>query len=133
MRSLSKNLSFIVLCVLFIAVDGYADERSFFNFGFKFGHTFGDDGGFTVGTEISYTTLSEKFGRGILIDYDVCQGRSKLHLGAELMAAGVGVSIGPTLAGQYNQTVWGYTATFFWGFVSLSLLQLYIYPEFAVS
>ena len=109
----------IPLFLLLAAGNSHAQESwNFLNVGFKFSHTVGEGGGFTPGIEVSYTMLGKQFGGGILFSADVCNGRSKVHIGVEGLAGGAGVSIGPTWINASGNTAAGYTLTFFGGLLA---------------
>ncbi len=94
----ARFLVAIVLCVLLRPPAALSEDAYFLNPGFKFGHTFGENAGFTIGIEVSYTKLAtrEKGGiYGVVASMDYCRNanRFKFHLGGEYLV----VDVGPTL------------------------------------
>jgi len=65
-------------------------ERIWFNPGVKLGYTFGENGGFTWGYELSITFQQEKvissekipYFTGLVVDIDYCKDITKMHLPA---------------------------------------------------
>ena len=101
-------------------------QRIWLNPGVKVAYTFGEDGGFTVGPEVSVVWETEKNLIGVLVDVDHCQRarRMKLHVGIEAMGfpfpkAPVGLSAGPTIIWQDSKTAYGVTVT---GYTGLGLI-----------
>ena len=90
----------LVFLIVMVPTDSRAGDGYYLNPGFRFGHTFGSAGGFTVGFEISYTTFVESNGLtyGVLASIDYCQnaGRLRYHVAAEYLA----VAVGPTLIAE---------------------------------
>lgn len=113
--------------LLFLALGNLHAQQTwnFLNVGFKFSHTVGEGGGFTPGVEVSYTVAGREIGGGILLSGDVCNGRSKIHIGVEGFTRGVGISIGPTWISEHEKTGIGYTLTVYGGFL--------IYPFYSYT
>lgn len=97
------------------------------NPGIKLGYTFGPQGGFTYGFEVSYTSTAAVDGviRGAVVDLEQCKDLTMLHLGVEWTDIGhggnaipwPGVCIGPS---------------FLWGNEEKGELALSIIPYFGV-
>src|SRR5213593_4935792 len=69
----SYNLIFVFfLSALLFQAEALSEDQYFLNPGLKFGHTFGENGGYTVGFEISYTRYSSQ-SYGILASIDYCR------------------------------------------------------------
>ncbi|MDB5032913.1 MAG: hypothetical protein JWQ98_154 [Chlorobi bacterium] len=104
-------------------------QAIFVNPGVKLGYTFGDKGGFTVGGEISVTTLpvNASYFLGGLVGLDYCFGahRTKAHLGLEAGALGVGVDVGPSWVSQVGKSDMGITISPFIGLV--------LYPYYSTT
>jgi len=89
---------------------------TYINPGLKLGYTFGENGGFTAGIEISYTWANTNLAWGVLSSADWCNGLLKIHLGLEA-ARGVGISIGPSITKKIDTIDYGITVTPFAGFI----------------
>jgi hypothetical protein len=108
------------------------DERVWFNPGVKCGYTFGDNGGFTWGYEMSITYQQTRtFGYknypyyiGVVLDIDFCKDMTKIHLGAEL-ASLAGLCIGPTWITENGKTDLGFSITPYTG--------LFLYPYYSFT
>jgi len=90
---------------------------TYINPGIKLGYTFGENGGFTAGVEISYTWVNENLSFGIVTSADVCKKLLKFHLGTEASTRGIGVCVGPSLTKNNDTTDYGLTFTTFFGLV----------------
>ncbi len=86
-------------------------ENIFINPGVKFGYTFGQNGGFTWGLELSLTSFDTFDGvsYGAVIDVDFWNGRRKIHLGAEMSYIYAGLCVGPTWITENGKTNAGYS------------------------
>jgi hypothetical protein len=102
--------TFIAACVMMLfitAEESSASAQSWFTIGPKLGYTFGKDGGFAGGLEVSYFPNNSNLNNsitGLLIGFTcdltlLTHGRALLHVGAEgLIGAGLaGLDFGPTL------------------------------------
>ena len=89
--------------------DLLAQEGYYLNPGIKFGHTFGENGGVTMGVEISYTKVGDGELYGILASIDYCREarRVRYHVGGEYFA----VALGPTLIVENGVVDWGINVT----------------------
>ena len=92
--------------------------------GMKLGHTFGENGGFTWGFEVSITSFTHPPYYGGVVDIDFCKERTKLHIGfqASLIA---GASIGPTWIWEDRQQDVGFSVIPFAG--------VFLYPYYAYT
>jgi len=89
----------IGLIILFVSIQSFCQsEIIFVNPGLKVGYTFGANGGFTFGYEVSIVAinLSNESRYGIVYDYDTFGVNSKHHIGIEYMYQAGGIDIGPT-------------------------------------
>jgi len=108
------------------------DERIWFNPGMKIGYTFGENGGFTWGYEMSITYQQAKtignikipYYTGLVIDIDYCNDIKKIHLGAEF-ASVAGICIGPTWITENGKTEVGFSIIPYTG--------LFLYPYYSFT
>ena len=96
--------SIVLMALTLLALPAYAQREGelVISPGIKIGSSSGDEGGFTVGFEVSLTqgiSNGEIYHYvGIVFDYDYAVGgRHKIHIGAETGIPFAGMEIGPTL------------------------------------
>jgi len=124
----SRSALFFVLAEIGFATLIHAQNATtFLNPGIKLGYTFGDNGGFTYGAEISYVWMirpehSSGAGASIgpVLDIDFLPRMSRIHLGIETAYAvgglvAVGVCGGPTILFKDGDDYWGYSVIPFIG------------------
>ncbi|HAD80948.1 MAG: hypothetical protein A2509_12425 [Candidatus Edwardsbacteria bacterium RIFOXYD12_FULL_50_11] len=92
---------FILLIMIIFANRGAADEGRYISPGIKFGYTFGEGGGVTVGAEVSYIVWYNNLAHAAVLNLDICGNEDKLkfnkiHLGYQI-SRGVGIEAGPTM------------------------------------
>ncbi len=93
------------------------------NPGIKLGHTFGENGGFTWGLEVSLTSGDGPWFGGV-VDIDFCKERTKFHIGFQgSMIAGA--SLGPTFIVEKGETDVGISVVPFAGAI--------LYPYYAFT
>ncbi len=113
----------LILLVLFIGSfvgRAYADDR-FISPGIKFGYTFGEGGGVTVGAEVSYIVWYNNLAHAVVLNLDICGNEDKLkfnkmHLGYQI-SRGVGVEAGPTMFWTDKGVYFGASVTPFAGII----------------
>lgn len=97
----------------------------FLNPGIKLGYTYGENGGFTYGFELSVTSnvLPDEptLCYGVVFDIDFNKHWTKIHFGAEGNLITLGLDIGPTLLIQNGTTTLGFSIIPYCG----ALLYLY--------
>lgn len=103
----------------------------YINPGVKIGYSFGDQGGFTYGLELSitssFTSSFSPFWGGIVINTYQCKGRNSTHFGAQTSYFGFGMEVGPTYVNDNGRQYSGYTITTFGGFI---IIPYYTYSGF---
>lgn len=111
-----KNL--IALMLIFVSLQNISiAQKTFINPGVKLGYQFGENGGFSLGFEISFTFLAKDGAiYGVLFDLDKYQRRWHYHFGLEFWTHFAGVEIGPTFCGG-NISDWGFGTTVYSGAV----------------
>jgi len=97
-----------------------ADER-FISPGIKFGYTFGENGGITIGAEVSYIIWYKHAANAVVLNFDICGNEdklqfTKLHLGYQVSSV-VGIEAGPTIIWKDGVTSYGMSITPFAGFI----------------
>jgi len=109
-----NHIIFVFLILISFTATGYTQE-TYLNPGLKFGHTFGDKGGYTIGFEISYTWFIHEKGYGAFIGIDYCAKakRIRYNVGAEYLF----LAIGPTLIVEENSRDVGLNVTPFAGLI----------------
>ncbi len=127
-----KFLGYLMLLTYIFSWEVYSKEKNIFlNPGVRLSYTFGKNGGFTTGFEISctYLDLESPIIWGILISVDSRRSFNKIHLGVEVVSPRItrtiGISIGPTMTKDNNITDYGFTSTVFGGVI--------IYPFYAYT
>lgn len=113
----------LILLVLFIGsfvCRANADDR-FISPGIKFGYTFGEGGGITIGAEVSYIIWYKHAANAVVLNYDICGNEdklqfNKLHLGYQVSSV-VGIEAGPTIIWQDGVTSYGMSITPFAGLI----------------
>jgi hypothetical protein len=121
MESFLKKLSSAIVVCFLVVLSSLTYGQSFFNPGVKFSHTFGEQGGYTFGVELSYTFASHELAGlvGLVFSQDVCfsANRRKAHFGVEYIPVPpfVGLQIGPTFLKEDNVSSVGFTTTLFSG------------------
>ncbi len=113
----------VVLMMLVYTPNVYAAEpRVYLNPGFKLGYTFGEHGGFTGGLEVSVTTNfndnSSAVLGGAVLGVDFCKDWTRLHVGIEASAIGVGCDIGPSLLFRNDSVSVGFSFIPFIGIIA---------------
>ncbi len=85
--------------------------------GLKIGYTFGNQGGFTLGYEVSIVivSLTTDSRYGIVYDYDIFRDNAKYHIGLEYMYRVGGIDIGPTFFRSPSLNKTGFTVIPFGG------------------
>jgi|JI8StandDraft_1071087.scaffolds.fasta_scaffold64284_2 hypothetical protein len=93
-----------------------------FNPGVKLGYTFGKQGGFTFGFEVSLTTnfTNKQIGvwSGVVLDVDFCEDWTRIHTGFEASALGVGCDVGPSFILRNDTISYGVSIIPFLGVVA---------------
>jgi len=104
--------------LIFVSLQNISfSQETFINPGVKLGYQFGENGGFSLGFEISFTFLAKDGAiYGVLFDLDKFQRSWYYHFGLEFATHFVGVEIGPTLWGG-NNSDWGFGTTVYTGVV----------------
>jgi hypothetical protein len=108
------HLIFVLfLFALLNLTKAFAEDRYFLNPGLKFGHTFGEKGGYTIGFEISHTRFSSQRSFGMVASIDYCRNanRFRYHLGGEYLA----VAVGPTVIVEAESVDFGFNVTPYFG------------------
>lgn len=106
------------LCAVLILMSEAQSQVWIANPGVKVGYTFGSEGGFVSGIEISVTTyLGEKLGAfGVLVSVESLGDLKMTHVGIEYFPhPWVGVSLGPTFIRGEEKNVLAWTTTIFGG------------------
>ncbi len=110
----------LLLLILACPCSLFAEDGYYLNPGIKFGYTFGENGGATVGIEVSYTRVGETsdrpFAYGILASVDYCKNadRVRYHIGGEYLF----LAIGPTMIVEAGAIDWGVNVTpYLWAIV----------------
>ena len=99
--------------------------------GIKIGWASGDEGGFTIGFELSVIQMARDWSSvpsyyGLVFDYDFGRrGRHKFHMGVEAGVPLVGVEMGPTLIVGREKTQVGLTMTPYIGLIA--------YPYYSIN
>lgn len=96
-----------VLIVLCLSGSIYA--QTFVNPGIKFGYSFGKDGGFVFGWELSVTFWDSYYIWGFVFDYDTINNLDRLHIGVEFWRAGIGLDVGPSFAWEDGNNFAGFS------------------------
>lgn len=122
--------TFFVLLMVVQSPKVYAgDPQIYINPGIKLGYTFGDDGGFTYGFELSITTNFKNQQTsnwyGVVVDVDFCKDWTRLHTGIEASSIGVGCDVGPSFLFR-NDTV-SYGVSF------IPFIGIIVYPYYNFS
>ena len=103
MSTLLKFFTVVSLAVSMGPSVARCDDHRFLSPGVKLGYTFGPSGGFTYGFEVSYVVWSkEDYIYGLVIDWDRCGKRTKLHIGGEIGII-AGIDVGPTLIWEQGE------------------------------
>ena len=112
--------------------------QGFINPGVKLGYTFGSQGGFTYGFEISYTTaLERRTLGGVVVDVDFSPGLIILHIGMEATEIGPeanaipwpGFCLGPSIVWQNNhQSEIAISATLYAGLLAYPYVEYTFRP-----
>jgi hypothetical protein len=133
-KSLMRILSIISLPIIAwmlsgAAARGQSSTSVFVSPGISLAYTFGDKGGFTMGAEVSVTTLptNASYFLGGLVNVDYCFGeqRTKAHLGLEGGGAIFGLDVGPSWVSDRGISDMGITISPFLGLV--------IYPYYSAT
>ncbi len=120
----------VVLMTMVHSPKAYSgDAWVFINPGFKLGYTFGEQGGFTYGFELSVTTdiiKNQSGGRiGVVFDVDACKDWTRIHTGIEASAVIVGCDIGPSFLFRNDTVSYGFS------FIPFAGILLYPYYNFS--
>ena len=113
----------IILIILFLCSNGFAQTSVFVNPGIKIGFAFGEKVEFNFGYELSLVFFKEsdpdynKY--GIVIDYDNIYEIKRLHIGFEYIRRFVGIDIGPTLGWKGDNFIYGFSVIPFGGAILL--------------
>ena len=124
--------AFVFLIILSSVAQAANDSYTFFNPGIKIGYTFGQNGGFTYGIEISVVVFSHKVlepRSGFVFDYDRVGGMNRLHFGVEYMFAVFGADFGPTVGWKDNVRMVGFSITPFAGALILPYYSFTYFNE----
>ena len=96
--------------------------------GIKIGWSSGDEGGMTMGFELSVIQLMNDRGNyvGLVFDFDgTARGRRKFHLGAEFGIPFLGMEIGPTIVVEEDESRVALTVTPYAG--------IYLLPYYSIT
>jgi hypothetical protein len=125
-----KTFILIVLTAVLIHCGQAQVRRVWVNPGFKIAHTFGSEGGLTVGAEISVIWEKQNSTLGVVLAIDHCRtaDRLKLHAGIEghllpVTRLPFGLEVGPSL-------IWEGSARSL-GFLIGTYTGIILVPEFA--
>jgi len=110
-----------MICLLFVQ---NASSQPFWSVGPKLGYTFGDNGGFTGGFEVSYFPTQTAPAYGYTCDLTFWHDYSSLHFGIEF-ANFLSIDVGPTLFFSNKTFEIGLSAIPWCGVIC------YVYYEFA--
>ena len=126
------------ILLLFIAVALLTTNRTVhaednfdaFSYGMKFGYTFGKEGGFTWGFEVSAIKYLETGYQGGVIDLDFCQDDIKLHAGYEIQPSLIlpGVCIGPSLRLHRGRFDPGFSIIPYYGVIAIPYYNYSYFP-----
>jgi len=116
----------VIVIAMFIGTNSLfaQNDRVWINPGLKLGYTFGENGGFTWGYELSITFQQETIIRyvkvpyciGLVLDVDYCKNITKTHFGAEFASLG-GLCVGPTWISEGGKTDLGFSIIAFTGVI----------------
>lgn len=115
----------LVLILLLLILPGIISAQRFYlNPGIKLGYSFGKEGGFVFGFEVSATYFNEKESTfwGVVFDYDKISTLNRIHIGIEGSKSVFGLDLGPTFAWDENNK---YT-----GFSIIPYTGLFAYPYY---
>ncbi|MEP7217626.1 MAG: hypothetical protein ABI876_01855 [Bacteroidota bacterium] len=122
-RRIFSILPLIIVAMILSGAPVLAQESKsiFVSPGVSLAYTFGDHGGFTIGGEVSVTTLPSNaaYFLGGLINIDYCFGsrRTKAHVGFEGGGAIFGLDVGPSWVSGGGRNTMGITISPFLGLV----------------
>ncbi|MBI3112570.1 MAG: hypothetical protein HYZ01_13465 [Ignavibacteriales bacterium] len=117
LRTMRKE-TLVFLCAVLILATEAQSQIWIVNPGVKVGYTFGPDGGFISGIEVSVTTyLGEKLGAaGVLVSVESLGNLRMTHVGIEYFPhPWVGVSLGPTFIRDEARNDLAWSTTIFGG------------------
>ena len=116
---MKRYLASIVLAIIVLHCQSQAAEFStFVNPGIKFGYTFGEQRGFTIGFECSITRMvNDRFAYGAVAAADFCRQLIRFHLGVQASTA-IGIEWGPTFIQDGSESEFGHSLTPFLGLVA---------------
>ena len=119
----------IVLVCIFTSQKSYSQNYTvFLSPGFSFSHSFGENGGFTFGVEISLVFVDADIGQcfGAVTSFKTNKNIQSIHVGAEYMYW-AGIECGPTFTFERNSNK-NYTGLSVTGFLSaIALAPYYTY------
>ncbi len=122
-----RILAFLLLAGWFSGSTTFAQNTTtFLSPGVKLGYTFGDNGGFTYGFEVSFVWMDRSVhnignSMGPVFDIDFWPGATRLHLGLELVKydnrSGIasGACFGPSIVFKESQPHFGVSFIPFFG------------------
>lgn len=108
----------VLILILLSTSYSQIQHHYYFSPGIKLGYTFGENGGFAFGFEVSFTVTGD-YGDdpiyGVVFDYDWSGEIDKFHIGVEYFHYLGGIDIGPTIAWKDGQKYIGFSAIPFIG------------------
>ncbi len=117
---IASALVFLMILACTSKVQAY-EGQVYLNPGLKFGYTFGDQGGFTYGFEVSITTNFKNqeiaVWSGVVVDVDFCKDWTRLHTGIEASAIGFGFDVGPSFLFRNDTVSYGVSLIPFLGII----------------
>jgi hypothetical protein len=111
--------------LVFITCNIFAQKRAFISPGLKFGYSFGKNGGFIFGLEVSIVLHSEdSFIYGAVVSIEHIKNAFILHAGLETTTPWIiGIEVGPSLLLQNGRNKFGFGATTYLGVILMPFVN----------
>ena len=124
-------MKLIIISILLFVNLGYSqppDNFYFFNPGIKLGYTFGQNGGFSYGFEMSFIKTGDKLIEpkyGVVVGIDRVNDVAKYHFGLQYLGGIIGGEVGPSIIVRDGNINYGFQFTPF--LASIIIIPFYSY------